>query len=106
VAATVHIVRYADSPAGNMILLDMKGMVFTSPPSGPYDELMYMPGRFDDPSGKAHLMITRIYVSTDASTNYSMWQINVILCSLNALHNREDELEHSQARGSFCVHTE
>jgi hypothetical protein len=34
-AATVHIVRYADYPAGNMILLDMKGMVFTSPHSGP-----------------------------------------------------------------------
>ncbi|KAF8512825.1 hypothetical protein JB92DRAFT_3143667 [Gautieria morchelliformis] len=49
-AATVQVVRYTDSPAG------------------PYDELLYIPGRFDNPSGKAHLRITRIYVSTDAST--------------------------------------
>jgi hypothetical protein len=89
-----------------MILLDMKGTVFTSPPSGPYDELMYIPARFDDPSGKAHLRITRIYVFTDASTYHEMWQINVILSRLNALHNREDELEHGEARGSLCVHTE
>jgi hypothetical protein len=89
-----------------MILLDMKGIVFPSPPSCLYDELMYIPGRFDDPSGKAHLSITGIYVSTDASTYHDMWQTNVILCSLTALHNREDELEHSQARGSFSVHTD
>jgi hypothetical protein len=44
---------------------------------------MYIPGRFDDPSGKAHLKITRIYVSTDASTYHDRWQINVIFMQVD-----------------------
>ncbi|KAF8509463.1 hypothetical protein BU17DRAFT_98877 [Hysterangium stoloniferum] len=45
----VQVIRYNDSPVG------------------PYDELIYIPGHFETPAGKANLRITRIYVSTDAS---------------------------------------
>ncbi|KAF8586944.1 hypothetical protein K439DRAFT_1408197 [Ramaria rubella] len=47
--ACVQVVRYFESPVG------------------PYDELLYIPGKFDIPTGKAHLRVTRIYVSTEAS---------------------------------------
>ncbi|KAH8925766.1 hypothetical protein BT69DRAFT_1260053 [Atractiella rhizophila] len=46
----VLIIRYAESPVG------------------PYDELMYIPGFFQTPERKKKLRITRIYVSTAAST--------------------------------------
>jgi len=48
-SAVVQVVRYHDSPVG------------------PYDEILYIPGTFETPTGGANLRITRIYVSTDAS---------------------------------------
>ncbi|KZT33078.1 hypothetical protein SISSUDRAFT_445248 [Sistotremastrum suecicum HHB10207 ss-3] len=47
---SVQVVRYTDTPVG------------------PYDELIYIPGEFDNPvNGMSGLRITRIYVSTEAS---------------------------------------
>lgn len=41
---------------------------YTSSPVGPYDELLYIPGKFTVPlTGEEKMRITRIYVSTKAS---------------------------------------
>ncbi|KAL0572109.1 hypothetical protein V5O48_009862 [Marasmius crinis-equi] len=40
---------------------------YASTPVGPYDELIYIPGRWAYASGRNGLRITRLYVSTDAS---------------------------------------
>ncbi|KAF8511272.1 hypothetical protein BU17DRAFT_97374 [Hysterangium stoloniferum] len=40
---------------------------YTGGPVGVYDEIMYIPGEFDDPAGTTSPRITRIYVSTDVS---------------------------------------
>ncbi|KAG7087665.1 hypothetical protein E1B28_013613 [Marasmius oreades] len=40
---------------------------YSSSPVGPYDELIYIPGRWAYSSGRSGLRITRIYVSSNAS---------------------------------------
>lgn len=40
----------------------------SSPASGPYDEIIFLPGYFDSPvTSKSYPRITTIYVSTEAS---------------------------------------
>jgi hypothetical protein len=34
---------------------------------GPYDEIMFIPGEFNNPVSTKHMRITTIYVSTEAS---------------------------------------
>ncbi|KAK7462956.1 hypothetical protein VKT23_007537 [Stygiomarasmius scandens] len=41
---------------------------YTESPVGPYDELIYVPGRWKYPDGSVCARITRIYVSSNAST--------------------------------------
>ncbi|KIJ41152.1 hypothetical protein M422DRAFT_256003 [Sphaerobolus stellatus SS14] len=40
---------------------------YTSSSVGPYDELAYIPGKFDTPDGKKHWRTTNIYVSSEDS---------------------------------------
>ncbi|KAF8882445.1 hypothetical protein BD779DRAFT_1543337 [Infundibulicybe gibba] len=41
---------------------------YSESPVGPYDELIYIPGRWKYPNGRVGFRITRIYVSTKEST--------------------------------------
>jgi len=53
---------YLGGPAGFMLVR------YSSSPVGPYDELMYIPGRYKGPNKAKGFQITRIYVSSEAST--------------------------------------
>jgi len=66
---TVVILRYKNTPVGAFLF--SASCAYADPRAGPYDELILAPGSFALPSavgGGSKLRITRIYVSSAAST--------------------------------------
>ncbi|KAJ8082880.1 hypothetical protein PM082_008737 [Marasmius tenuissimus] len=84
----IMVVQYDDSPAG------------------PYDELIYVPGRFKHKDGSVSYRITRIYVSTKDSTENGRRNWNIPKQVAKFQYTRDPSSPHSWSLSVSTLPTE
>lgn len=105
----IMVVRYTETPVGSSrvrFLVALKLFPTFPNHSGPYDEIIWAPGKFIvPPTGKVVTRITRIYVSTKESV------FNGMICypstrSKITLHHRTHKLEYTKTSSPLHIHSQ